>query len=336
MKALSGTLLPAHPKPLSDELLTCWITRLARDNGLKLQTFCEHVFGKSYQLWNRDIDRAPPDWLLDILSLRTGTPRRTIDKTTLLTYEGRLYRHRHAAGQLRWILPVGIYHRTRRRFGVQFCPRCLSADSEPYFRKHWRVAALTVCLAHRELLHDRCPVCGASIAFHRHELGRPSVTDAGALCLCHTCKFDLRDTCLQPYTPYETSIGETVDHIGAFVASSDGIFDLGRMDVLHQLCKVMVSRRMPQKLQTYVAAQIAVPVQPISPERQSFELRPLVERHHVIQLSAWLLSDMDIRLAAACRNGAVRYNSLTREFPDPPDWYQALTDARRRPRNGVR
>ena len=90
--------------------------------------------------------------------------------------------------------------------------------------------------------------------------------------------------------------------------------------------------------QAFVAAQIAAAAQPISRERQSFELRPLAERHHVIQLSAWLLSlaGMDIRLAAAWRNGAVRYNNLTREFPDPPDWYRALTDACRGPRKIAR
>ncbi|WP_045769806.1 TniQ family protein [Xanthomonas albilineans] len=333
MKALTGTLLPAHPKPLPDELLTSWITRLARDNGLKLQTFCEHVFGKSYQLWNRDIDRAPPDWLLNVLSTRTGTPRRAIDRTTLLSYERRLYGHAHASGQLRWILAAGIYHRTRRRFGIQFCPLCLSADSEPYFRKHWRVAALTFCPEHSVLLHDRCPKCGAAIAFHRHELGRPAVTDAGALCLCHACKFELRSASPQSYAPYEASIGKTVDSICNFVTASGDAFDLGRMDVLHQLCKVIVSRHVPRKLQAYVAAHVRVPVQPVSPERQAFELRPLVERHHVIQLSAWLLADPSERLARAWRDGAVRYSSLTREFPNPPAWYMMIVSAFRRARN---
>ncbi len=336
MKALSGTLLPAHPKPLPGELLTSWITRLARDNGLKLQTFFEHVFGKSYQLWNRDIDRAAPDWLLDVLSTRTGTPHRAIDRTTLLSYERRLYGHAHVAGQLRWILPAGIYHRTRRRFGVQFCPRCLSADDEPYFRKHWRVAALTFCPEHRVLLHDRCPKCESAIAFHRHELGRPAVTDAGELCLCHACKFDLRGASPQPYAPYEVSIGKTVDRIGAFVTASGNAFDLGRMDVLHQLCKVMVSRRVPRKLQAYVAAHVRVPTQPVSLKRQAFELRPLTERHHVIQLSAWLLADVDARLAEAWRDGAVRYSSLTREFPNPPAWYRATVSAFRSARSELR
>lgn len=325
-------LLPAHPKPLPDELLTSWITRLARDNGLKLQTFCEHVFGKSYQLWNRDIDRAPPDWLLDVLSLRTGTPRRTVAQTTLLSYENRLYRRRHAAGQLRWILPAGIYHRTRRRFGVQFCPSCLRADREPYFRKQWRVAALTVCPQHRGLLHDRCPNCAAAVAFHRHELGRPAVTDAGAICLCHACKFDLRGACLQPYVPYDAGILGITDWIGAYVTQQRDAFGLDRMSVLHQLCKVVVSRRAPRKLQAYVAARVTAPVLPFSLARQSFELRPLSERHHAVQLSAWLLADLDTRLAAAWRAGAVRYSSLTREFPDPPSWYLTITNACKRSR----
>jgi hypothetical protein len=154
------------------------------------------------------------------------------------------------------------------------------------------------------------------------------------LCACHVCKFDYRHAPTRPYTPYDASIGAVVDQIAAYVTASRGAANLGRMDVLHQFCKVMVSRRIPAKLQTYIAAQLVVPVLPISPERQAFELRSITERHHVIQLSAWLLADIDARLTAAWQAGAVRYNSLTREFSDLPIWYRELTMRFRRPYAG--
>lgn len=135
---LSGELWPAHPKPLPDELLSSWIVRIASANGLKLQTFCDRVFGKEHQLWNRDIDRHAPPWLLASLARHTGTPIKHVRDATLEVYRGRLYRRKHDAGQLRWILPAGVYHRTRRHFGVQFCPQCLAEDHEPYFRTRWR------------------------------------------------------------------------------------------------------------------------------------------------------------------------------------------------------
>ena len=61
---LSGHLLPAHPHPLADELLTSWFARLAYGQGLKVQTLNRLLFGSDRQLWNRDIDRLSPAWLV--------------------------------------------------------------------------------------------------------------------------------------------------------------------------------------------------------------------------------------------------------------------------------
>lgn len=327
MTPLSGKLWPAHPKPLPDELLTSWIVRLARANGLKLQTFCDRVFGKEHQLWNRDIDRLAPSWLLTSLANHTGTPISAIRLMTLDIYRGRLYHQRSPTGQLRWILPAGIYHRTRRRFGIQFCSQCLADNQEPYFHTQWRVAVLTYCSMHRMLLHDRCPVCKAPIAFHRRELGHPSITDPGPLCLCHACNFDLRNAPVEPYTPYETSIGHTLDWIAAHTAGQGTNIDIGYLDVLHQLCKVMVSRRKSAKLAAYVTTMIGSQVRPFALDRQAFEWRPISERHHIIQLATWLLAAPKTRLPAAWEAKAVHYNDLTRDFPSSPQWYRVVIDA---------
>ena len=67
-------LWPCHPKPLPDELLTCWLVRVAHAHQLKVQTFCDQVFGKERQIWNRDCDRLAPRWLVNRLSIQTGTP----------------------------------------------------------------------------------------------------------------------------------------------------------------------------------------------------------------------------------------------------------------------
>lgn len=42
---------------------------------------------------------------------------------------------------------------------LQFCPRCLAEDVEPYFRRYWRVVAMTCCLRHGCVLIDACPIC---------------------------------------------------------------------------------------------------------------------------------------------------------------------------------
>lgn len=100
----AAQLWPIRYKPLPDELLSCWLVRLAHGHGLKVQTFCNAIFGEHLQVWNRDIDRLAPPWLLTELSIRTGTPHPVVANTTLRMYEGTLYRKFRSAGALHWML----------------------------------------------------------------------------------------------------------------------------------------------------------------------------------------------------------------------------------------
>lgn len=75
-------LWPIRYKPLPDELLSSWLVRLAHGHGLKVQTFCNLMFGNRRQVWNRDIDRLAPDWLVEALALHTGTPMELARRTT--------------------------------------------------------------------------------------------------------------------------------------------------------------------------------------------------------------------------------------------------------------
>lgn len=323
---LSGNLWPAHPKPMPDELLSSWIVRIAQANGLKLQTFCDRAFGNEHQLWNRDIDRLAPPWLLSTLARRTGTSLPAIRRTTLDCYIGRLYRRKQQAGQLRWILPVGVYHRTRIRHGMQFCPQCLLEDAQPYFRTVWRVAALTYCAKHQLRLYDRCPACDAPVAYHRRELGRPAATDPGPLSLCHACSFDLRNAELLRFLPYEESIGVGLVALASYITDSTASLDIAHMDVLHQLCKTMVSMRESTLLAEFVIHAIDAPDLAVPRGRYAFESRPIEHRDHIIQLASWVLAAPQLRLPAAWRSKTVRYNHLIRDFPSPPEWYCSIIE----------
>jgi hypothetical protein len=94
---------PVHPRPRKDELLSSWLQELARGNGQKLQAFSDCVFGPDHQIWNRDVDRLAPRWLLTNLVRHTGVPRQSVAASTLDGYRGKLYRTRNISGQLRWI-----------------------------------------------------------------------------------------------------------------------------------------------------------------------------------------------------------------------------------------
>jgi hypothetical protein len=82
---------PVRPRPRRDELLSSWLQELARGNGKKLQALCDCVFGNDRQIWNRDIDRLAPQWLLAELGRCTGVSGRAIGATTLNEYRGKLY-----------------------------------------------------------------------------------------------------------------------------------------------------------------------------------------------------------------------------------------------------
>ena len=182
---LSGRLWPFHMSPKDDELLSSWLVRLARAHSLRLHTFCDIAWPRR-PIWNRDIDRSADEHVFEVLSEKTATPLVRVRQTTLGAYEGVFFERHDPNAITNWILPIGVYHRARRQFGLQFCPVCLRKDPDPFFRRHWRLAFVTMCSSHAVSLLDRCPQCGAAVAFHR--LG----IDATSITLCAACGFDLR------------------------------------------------------------------------------------------------------------------------------------------------
>lgn len=325
---LTGSLWPVHYKPLPDELLSCWLVRLAHGHGMKVQTFCNQVFGNRLQVWNRDIDRLAPSWLLEEVSRRTGTPTEITWNTTLRSYEGLLYRKFRMAGSEQWILSLKMYHRKRMGHGLQFCPACLAGDKIPYFRKRWRVAFNTICTRHKNMLLDRCPECGAAIAVHRLDVGKQDILEARQMSCCCLCGFDL---CLAPKTipiSYDNQASAFLLEASCLLDSGcyldNGQWDLGRYDVMHQLCRIMTANYKHVSLREFVLDQVGFPDIPLTEGYISMELRPVEERHHLIQLAAWLLVDPESRIPAAWRAGAVRYNVLLKDFLIPPEWYTRI------------
>ena len=325
MKGITSSLWPIHYKPLPDELLSCWLVRLAHGHGLKVQTFCNLIFGNHLQVWNRDIDRLAPAWLLDELSSRTGTSPEVAFNTTLRAYEGRLYRKFRSSGALHWILVLKMYHRKREGYGLQFCPACLVEDEIPYFRKRWRIAFYTVCTRHGTMLHDRCPKCGVAVAVHRLDMAAPDGLEIGSMSYCYSCRFDLRDALRVEPISYNKQASEFLMKINCELdidnALSKKEWDLGRYAVMHQLCRIMVARYQHVHLREFVLDQVGFQDISLTEGYASLEMRPIGERHHLLQLTAWLLTDLESRLTTAWLSRAVRYNVLLKDFTDRPTWY---------------
>lgn len=317
---LSGKLLPAHLHVLPDELLTSWLARLARAHELKLQSFSQLLFGRTYQLWNRDLDRLSPLTVVARVAELTGTAPERAWQSTLGGYEGVVYPRHVETGILRWVLNVGVYHRTRLRFGLQVCPRCLAADSDPYFRRSWRLAFVVCCPTHQVNLIDECPVCRQPLAFHRTKLGQPEVGTSESLTVCGTCRTDLRDA------KAERATDNDLVNLAAWHQSSRES-PLDRLAVLHQFARILLSARRGRRLYKLMAADSDV-VRSLPPSgRCHIELLRLRDRLRVLECAMFLMRHPR-QLTHLIEQRLLRYNELLRDFRDAPTdyrkWVQAL------------
>ena len=324
MDAWTQCLWPIHPKPKPGELLSSWIVRLARAHGMKVQTYCQLVFGYSQPVWNRDIDKLAPDAILNALCSVTGASREEARATTLASYEGLLYERHNPYGHTRWLLPLGIYHRTRRKFGLLYCPFCLRDDEEPYFRKEWRLAFNLVCERHGCRMLDRCTQCGAGVAFFRREMGDRHVVDGGEITRCHSCGFDLRFASAgDPPGPD----GQTLLMLRSLILFHDlGWWFAGDetlayshlfFDVLHHLASLLTSvagRKLREEIERQIGHR---PFDTRPMEKSVLELRPLEERYWLILMALWLLQDWPERFIGACGSARLAQSRLLRgeRFP---------------------
>lgn len=340
--AWTQPLWPVHLKPLPDELLSSWIVRLAEAQGLKVQTFARLLAGSEYQVWNRDIDRTAPSWLIEVLCRNTAAHPDAAWNTTLASYEGLLYRTFRESSVLPWITPLMIRRFTQTGHGLQFCPRCLAEDPEPYFRRRWRVAFYTWCSIHNVMLHDRCPRCTAPVNFQRRELGRPNEIDGGPLTRCFACGFDLRKAAAKAPVFYEESARREFEMAAGWLEgrrSWGGWDSVGYFNVLRHVCWTMLSAYRSTWLRMFACKLLGIRVAKLERGPRILEQRFISERHHVAQLGFWFLANPMDRLTAAWQEGAVTYSALLRDFCDRPEWYDKIVagfaDWRARPKRHI-
>jgi hypothetical protein len=157
-------LWPIHPKPLSDELLSSWMIRIARTYGLTPASFWNCQAGSIHF---RKVDYQADDRLLNFISVGTATRLDRVVATTL-----------------RGLNSFGIDRHGGHQDGIRFCPACL--DESPYFRRRWRLEFFMLCDVHEFALHDHCPNCRGLVRLEQVPLGSDSIA------VCDSCGFDLR------------------------------------------------------------------------------------------------------------------------------------------------
>jgi hypothetical protein len=331
---LSGRFWPAHIKPKEDELLSSWLVRLAMAHALKLHTFCSITWSCRKQIWNRDIDKCADESILSVLALKTGTPRDMAFNTILATYEGRLYERHNPYGNTPWIMPVGVYHRTRRRYGLQFCPCCLSENAEPYYRRSWRLAFVTFCERHHVSLNDRCPRCSAPINFHRNELGDRRKWVPESIAMCYACRYDLRETSVTTVErpsdyrvlQFQKALTRMMRNGWTEVENYGTVYSHLYFTVLHQLMKICATGERAIALREFISGELEIgaPFPALTKSNRAVERLDIAERRKLLDMARYLLDEWPQRFIRLCLIYKVWSAALLRDLEDAPFWYWSV------------
>ncbi|SBW83720.1 hypothetical protein PVE_R2G0005 [Pseudomonas veronii 1YdBTEX2] len=323
-------MLPIHPQPLPDELLTSWMVRLAFANGFALHTFYSGLLGYREPIWNRDSDRHPPLALLACLSKATGKSVGELQGLTLSFYEGLVFEKFLINGDVPFLLPAGLYHRTRRRAGMQFCPQCLKLDSMPYYRRHWRLALSAVCTAHDCLLEQNCPSCGSPIIFHQHGIGRSKHISQSALSICSKCNFRLGDTEPRPAGCAERAAGRLLLTMTRMVQLGywDGSLQSSPLSLsffagLRILLGLLCGRH-GARLRGVLSNAIGTEIRPVA--HLDFEYQSVEVRCALLLAAITLMTDWPSRFHEACSSAKVTRSRLTDTFSVMPYWLRVEVD----------
>lgn len=326
-------MLPIHPQPLQNEIISSWMVRLAFSNGYPLHTFYSGLLGYRKAIWNRDVDRQPPVDLLATLARLTGQATSVLTSMTLAHYEGTIFESLTLAGRTAWILPVGVFHRTRRRAGLQFCPKCLEGDPNPYYRKSWRLALYSMCETHLCVMQERCPECKSNISFHRLGIGRKKSVFQHNLKFCHRCGFDLgcAPTSI-PNWPDIRSLSGLKKTVGDLDLSScpygprTTAFSIPFFQGVRVLVGV-INGRNGMRLRQILAETIGIEIgQGFSRLNADFEYLPADVRLNLLLTVCWLLEDWPCRFVTACSKANFTRSRLAEQIRALPFWLSGVAD----------
>lgn len=323
---LSGSLWPIHIKPLPGELFSSWLIRFAHAHGYKVQTMCLLLFGRDQPIWTRDLDKLVPDSVKKVMLEATGATEDQFTQSTLRSYEGILYEKVNPNRSSRWILPVGVFHRKRRRPGLMYCAMCLRDDSIPYFRKKWRLACSTVCTIHNVELIECCPFCQSPIAPHRVDVGGyQPISEYSLISRCFQCR-----KLLHEFLP-KSANSEIIQIQKQFeLTMSNGYVDWGANATTHSLAyfdglRAMIagltSKKVMKKLEKI---ELFSEFNRVQFSKSGFEFASLEARSQMVRILSLLSKDWPDSFIRLIRDGNLLYSDLRGEIRQLPYWYEDL------------
>lgn len=326
---LSGQLWPIHFRPNDDELLSSWLVRLIHRYGADPVIFCASIW-HSTRFWNRDIDKGNYSDVLRLLAVKTATSPERVLATTFRGYTGFMVYELTHTGPTGWLLTSRTGTLVRHRPWLQYCPHCLREDADPYFRRQWRLAFVTVCCQHHRRLLDSCPRCGGVVNFHRFPDKAKPIT------LCYRCRFDLRqahapalpqtDAChrLLEFQPF---LIDMMQQGQGTLADSLPVQAEDYFLVLQKLSRLLVTGKQAPLLRKVLCQHSRQPCFELnspSHKMRALESVSVADRFQLMKLLAWWLAQWPNRFIAFCVDADLRFTQLVQGMPIRPQWYEPV------------
>jgi len=312
----SNKILPCSIKPKIDELFSSWLIRLSNAHFYKSHSFYSLLF-PSHSIWNRDIDKSVKNELLKELSNVTLSSYDELFSTTLKSYEGNLYLNHNPNGNTKWLLPLGIEHRNRYKFGLSYCPSCLKEDNdEPYYRKKWRLAFSIICDKCGCYLKDCCSNCKKPITFHRNNLGKSRkkfIYEPIKFSTCSFCGFDLSNSKITKAEAKYIEIQRKINIILDEPTEERNAYAHLYFDVLHHIIQSLIHniplQNRPRK---------------IKQSDKIFESLRINERKFYLTYAFWILENFPKRFISFMKRKKIKSTTLFKDFKDIPYWYYKI------------
>lgn len=302
--------LPPH----QGELLTSCLIRNAHAHGLSPYRFFNLIWPGAH-IWSRDFDRDPE--LLD--KTPKASPRQTwiekiaeqlhikavdVEKTTLAPWRLILSEHQKHTGLSRLVLSAGIYHRSRTRHALQYCPECLR-NSDPIFRKEWRLGFVVTCSIHGTPLRDSCPDCDAPVIPHRS----PSVPPIN----CHLCGLLLTTA-----TSRQDSIpNEVVKLQQTLLTTLEVAEEKGASNDVFNLVRALLAVSSPRKTRNQLAAALGTSLNGETAATGTFENLRLPERINRLSVVSLWMQDWPASFRHGAQKAKLTQNSFRRASSPP-------------------
>ncbi len=318
---------PCFTKPYDNELLTSWLTRIARNHLVRFYSFCSSNF-QGIEFWNRDLDQRQPEDFLNMIQQRCVLNELDLQSMLLDSYATKLFLKLKESRPF-WITPLNFYWQNRKHiYGLMVCPSCLKCDGiSPYYRKNWRIASTTICSVCQTELIDACPQCNSSINFLLAERGNKFKAPIFPISSCWRCLYNLSEVEAIKASPQMIVTQHVIDrYITAGHAQERGLqYSFLFFDVLKKILSLLNKSRVNSliRLQEIICAATGTQFQlPLDNKLHPFNTLRVERRKNLIQQAFWLLDDWPDRFRSVISVSGLRSKYFLDDFKDAPYWFR--------------